>query len=321
MKSVYKVFMMIILPMLLSSQIVINDFDGADTENTINWTSVERSPSTLEIRDDSTDAHQGAGALYVTASIGDLNEWGSYAQVGYNVSSNSSPMDWSGSDSLSIWINVYLMPSLPENFVFRLHLSDQPAPGDPKEEYIFEHAEIVNDELGWIKLNIPLIERETDGSILPNDEGFVLFPKNWGGGSYNNEVLDLDKLVGYNFSLVTTSHEADEIEIAFDYFTRNGNPASIVSDLSGPLNFSLSANYPNPFNPRTVIRYQIPSRTLVQLDVFNILGQKLHTLVHAIQPAGIYQVAFQANDFAPGLYFYRIETDDFIETRKMTLMP
>ncbi|MBN2102825.1 T9SS type A sorting domain-containing protein [bacterium] len=321
MKQINLILRVMILPIMLFSQILINDFDGAVTEETINWKSVERSPSTLEIRDDSTDAHEGAGALYATASIGGLNEWGSFAQLGYNVSSNGTPMDWSDSDTLSLWIKVYFMPNFPENFVFRVHLSDRPSPDVPKEEYIFEHAEIVDNEQEWVKLNIPLIERETDGGTLPNDEGFVLFPKNWGGGTYNNEGLDLDKLVGYNFSLVTTSHEADEIEVAFDYFTRNGCCASIVSDTDNDMNFSLSANHPNPFNPSTEIQYQIPRPSHVQLNVFNLLGQKVRTLVNTVQPAGIYHVSFVANNLPAGIYFFRIETDDFIETRKMTLVP
>jgi hypothetical protein len=57
---------------------------------------------------------------------------------------------------------------------------------------------------GWVQLVAPLFERETDGSTVPNDEGFVLFPTTWGGGQYNNSELDYDKIVGFNISAITT---------------------------------------------------------------------------------------------------------------------
>ena len=322
------IFILFLLPLIVSAQILLDSFDGAVTHQTINWSDVEGSPSTIELRDDSTDVHEGDGKLYVTAFIGALNQWGSYAQFGYNVPEDSEPMDWTDSDALSLWLNVVSMPDLPDNFVFRVHLADQPDPDDPEEEYIFEHTEIADDEDGWVELIIPLVERETDGSVLPNDEGFVLFPKTWGGGSYNNEQLDLDKLVGYSFALVTTGWsesgplEEDEIEIALDYFTRNGCCSTLNTEIrSSDADFSLSANYPNPFNPATEIQYRLPRTADVRLNVFNLLGQEVKTLVHSVQTAGTYRVSFQADNLPAGAYLYRLQADDFIRVQKMILSP
>ncbi|MFC1568875.1 T9SS type A sorting domain-containing protein [bacterium] len=321
MLRIYQIFVLFLFPLLLSSQILINNFDGAATNETINWTEVERDPSSLEIKDDSTDAHEGVAALYATTLIGSLNSWGSFAQIGYRMPEGGSPMDWTDSDELSLWINVYLEPNLPENFVFRVHLFDQPSSGDSEEQYLYEHADIVDAEQGWIELKIPLVERETDGTVLPNDEGFVLFPKGWGGGEYNDEVLNLDKLVGYSFALVTTGLDEDEIEVAFDNFTRNDCCSTIITDFDNHKNYCLSANFPNPFNPSTEIQYQIPYASHVQLTVFNLLGQKVHTLVNRTQIAGAYNITFHAGDLSSGIYFYRLQADDFVQINRMILLP
>lgn len=88
-----------------------------------------------------------------------------------------------------------------------------------------------------------------------------------------------------------------------------------------PNTFALFQNYPNPFNPRTVISYQLTVISEVELSVYNILGQKVATLISARQPAGSYKVEWDAAGFASGVYFYRLTTDQgFIETKKLVLL-
>ncbi len=87
-----------------------------------------------------------------------------------------------------------------------------------------------------------------------------------------------------------------------------------------PRHFALSQNYPNPFNAGTVIRYQIPARTRVKLSVFNLLGEKVLSLVDAEQDAGEHQVHFQPTSLPSGIYFYRLEAGQFKATQKMILM-
>lgn len=92
-----------------------------------------------------------------------------------------------------------------------------------------------------------------------------------------------------------------------------------------PKTFTLSHNYPNPFNPSTIIKYQIPEASHVKLEIFNILGQKIKTLVNSKQPADYYLIEWDGkNDFgkavSTGIYYYHIEAGDFNKTRKMILM-
>lgn len=86
-----------------------------------------------------------------------------------------------------------------------------------------------------------------------------------------------------------------------------------------PLRFELSQNYPNPFNPSTIISYQLPSTSLVTLKVYNLLGHEIATLVQKQQPAGKYEVNFDASKLPGGLYFYRLETMGLTVTKKMIL--
>ncbi|MBN2281130.1 MAG: T9SS type A sorting domain-containing protein [Candidatus Marinimicrobia bacterium] len=84
--------------------------------------------------------------------------------------------------------------------------------------------------------------------------------------------------------------------------------------------FSLEQNYPNPFNPTTRINYTLGKVTNVNISVYNMLGQKVTTLVNKQQIAGAHSIQWNAADVATGVYFYKIQAGDFTQTRKMLLM-
>lgn len=87
-----------------------------------------------------------------------------------------------------------------------------------------------------------------------------------------------------------------------------------------PLSFVLYQNYPNPFNPSTVISYRLPANTVVTLKVFDVLGRDVATLVHRRQRAGIHYVHFNASDLPSGVYFYRLQAGNYIDTKKLLLL-
>jgi hypothetical protein len=92
-----------------------------------------------------------------------------------------------------------------------------------------------------------------------------------------------------------------------------------------PFKFELSQNYPNPFNPVTTINYNLPRRSNVTIEVFNILGQKVITLLDENKSAGEYQITWGGNDsneqkVSTGIYFYRFQAGDYVETKKMLLL-
>ncbi len=89
---------------------------------------------------------------------------------------------------------------------------------------------------------------------------------------------------------------------------------------SKPYRFALEQNYPNPFNPTTTIQYELASPSEVKLRVFDVLGREVALLVNARQSAGRYRAEFNATALSSGIYFYRLETQDFTQTRKMFLV-
>jgi len=92
-----------------------------------------------------------------------------------------------------------------------------------------------------------------------------------------------------------------------------------------PGNYKLYQNYPNPFNPVTTIKYQLPKTSEVSISVYNIVGQKVKTIVNREQPSGYYSVKWDGtNDFgqkvASSIYLYRIQTEEFTKSKKLILL-
>ena len=92
------------------------------------------------------------------------------------------------------------------------------------------------------------------------------------------------------------------------------------TESSLPMTFFLRQNYPNPFNPVTTIKYALPRDCYVSLEVYNSLGQKVATLVDGEQKAGYKSVRWDAGSLSSGIYFYRIQAGDFMQTRKMIML-
>lgn len=87
-----------------------------------------------------------------------------------------------------------------------------------------------------------------------------------------------------------------------------------------PGKFELSQNYPNPFNPVTRIQYSVNSMELVSLKIYDILGNEVATLVNKEQPAGRYELMFNAEELSSGIYFYKLQSGSLIQTKKMILL-
>jgi hypothetical protein len=100
---------------------------------------------------------------------------------------------------------------------------------------------------------------------------------------------------------------------AFKY-TKTVEVASVI------LKYNLAQNYPNPFNPNTVIAYSIPASSHVIINVYNLIGQQIKTLVNEYQEAGSYKVNFDARSLSNGIYFYKIQSGNFVEIKKMLLL-
>jgi len=126
--------------------------------------------------------------------------------------------------------------------------------------------------------------------------------------------------VDSNFSLPFNFN----FDISIDEWLYWKDSISIVTSVEDkntlPVNYKLSQNYPNPFNSMTRIRYQIPELSLVTLRVYDVLGNEITSLVNDEKTVGNYQVGFDASSLSSGIYFYRLQAGEFVETKKMILL-
>jgi len=109
------------------------------------------------------------------------------------------------------------------------------------------------------------------------------------------------------------------------YRNLSSPPTSVADAIQTLSEFRLLPNYPNPFNPETTINYELPEATAVKLEIYNILGQRVATLVDSKHPAGAYSARWDGKDISggrvsSGVYIYRLQTDRFVESKKMLLL-
>lgn len=97
-------------------------------------------------------------------------------------------------------------------------------------------------------------------------------------------------------------------------------PVNVENEIQNVVDYNLYQNYPNPFNPTTTIRYSIPQEGRVTLKIFDILGQEVTTLKNEFQKANKYEVQFNSAGLASGVYIYRLQVNDYVQSKKMMLL-
>lgn len=105
-----------------------------------------------------------------------------------------------------------------------------------------------------------------------------------------------------------------------NYFALSSQSVTTVENNGNvPSKFALEQNYPNPFNPATTIKYSIPVSEFVRVKIYDVLGKEIATLVNREQAAGSYKVEFDGSRLASGIYLFKLQTNNFVETKKMVL--
>jgi len=112
------------------------------------------------------------------------------------------------------------------------------------------------------------------------------------------------------------------IEFALDDIYYDGSSGLNIEnmELYAVQNFQLYDNYPNPFNPTTIISYNLYNSTNVKIEIYNTLGQRISELVNLYQPAGFHRTSFDASGLPSGIYIYKISTQYYSESKKMILV-
>jgi hypothetical protein len=111
-----------------------------------------------------------------------------------------------------------------------------------------------------------------------------------------------------------------QAEISATWNTELSCITGINKNLNVPDKYKLEQNYPNPFNPSTEINYQLAGTSNVKLVVYDMTGKEISILVNANLPAGNYKVDFNAANYSSGVYFYKLVTEKFSDTKKMILV-
>ncbi|MBO6620979.1 MAG: S8 family serine peptidase [Balneola sp.] len=154
-----------------------------------------------------------------------------------------------------------------------------------------------------------------------NDGGIVSWSWEFGDGSSSDDqnpshnyteigTYTVTLKVTDNGGLTAESQEVIEVKTI----------VSTEDDIELPSAVELDQNYPNPFNPSTSIRFGLPEAGVVQLEVFNALGQKVAELVNGRKTAGWHTISFDASQLASGIYIYRITSGNFVKTNRMLLI-
>lgn len=125
---------------------------------------------------------------------------------------------------------------------------------------------------------------------------------------------EINEVVSYDSTITVNVDSAKHLIANFTTLTDVGDFADI------PYEYSLSNNYPNPFNPTTNIEFSIPENTNVKLSIYNLLGQRMKILIDDYKTVGSYSVTVEASDLPSGMYLYKIETDNFTKIKKMQLI-
>jgi hypothetical protein len=153
------------------------------------------------------------------------------------------------------------------------------------------------------------IQRKQENSEWEN----IGFIEGYGTTTEQKEYSYIDDISSVQSSVLVYRLKQIDFNGSFEY-------SEVVELETMPTKFELSQNYPNPFNPSTTIRFSLPEETHLKINVYNMLGEHVETLAEGTYEAGNYKVNFDASDLSSGAYIYRIESDAFVQVKKMILL-
>jgi beta-glucanase (GH16 family) len=165
----------------------------------------------------------------------------------------------------------------------------------------------------------PIVGKNSEPwTVYTNIENILISPyrKTYSYSFIMNETSDTEARLGFDIGVSSDDVFIDNVLLSngtLPIYVDEKNNSSISS-------FQLFQNWPNPFNPSTIIKYSVPKTSQVQIKVFDVLGEEIETLAKEEKPAGTYELNWNAANLPSGIYFYQLKAGEFINTKKMILL-
>jgi hypothetical protein len=296
------------------------------------------------------DATRDLAYMYLPSGTPDPNYYGMVALSGMS----GARVTTQGAaatvrDSSYTRMSTFLNETINTNGDYRMWIGSGPFNFAIGQSHRVGFAYVVGTNLANLQANTDAAQFKWDNIVVPveltsftasvNPSGQVVL--NWSTATeLNNRIFEIERrpvdeqfiTIGFVEGRGTTTQPQD-----YTYVDNNVAPGAYAYrlkqiDFDGgyeyfdeimvdvpPMDFSLSQNYPNPFNPTTNIKFNLAEATTIKLSVFNLLGEEVQVLVDEYREAGFYDVSLDASSLPSGTYFYKIETPQFTQTKKMLL--
>ena len=172
---------------------------------------------------------------------------------------------------------------------------------------------------------------------LPPAPPTGMFDVRYGSGRYAEELSAVNQTIELNSLEYPVKVRVENADIRLQDGTGNGlnerlksgeevtisnsaiNKLMVSQDII-PEDYSLEQNYPNPFNPSTTIKFSVPKQTHLKLNLYNVLGEFIQTITDGIYESGFYEITFEAENLVSGVYIYRMESSEIVQSRKLVLI-
>jgi hypothetical protein len=240
-----------------------------------------------------------------------INNDGNNYKVMLQININSEPQNLGGATIIIDYDNTILSypdkPIMGIDFIFNnfnMGFYDTAKVTKVTGSQIWINVDLISDEYGTFVAGGPhqwtdlvMLNFVSNNIVTRKVVFWNIYSSYW--GVYNSDNATMWGIG--NFDNISTSVEGEGLDDK-DY------------------SYSLSQNYPNPFNPSTKISWQSPAGSWQTLKVYDVLGNEVATLVDEYKPAGKYEVEFLVSNLPSGIYFYRLQSDSYMETKKMILL-
>lgn len=314
MKKLFILSVFLLFAQTINSQWIIESFDSSAGVFFIEPEPVGN--SYLHFFND-TSHFEGNGSLKINYLVEANSAFGGILTDTYNSNGPNVPyFDLSDGISLKFWykiVNPIIMDE-PGEFNFMFKIEEVDSNGNIDFWYHYFQLNLIDNSGQWKPLEMQLV---------PSSDPTIGFTLQFGDG---DGILQKENIRGFQFVFIYTPYNLpavypkahgsfliDRLELIY--------PSSVINEeTKSPNQFALEQNYPNPFNPSTKIQYTIGSNQFVQLKIYDLLGREVKTLVSEYRDAGSYNVDFDASNLTSGIYLYKLQAGDFVQTKKMLLM-